>query len=284
MTSVVALDPSGRVLHANRAAEALIGDGGTRLEGRPIWSTLPEPQRRRLQAACERAREESQTVEIETPWRREDRWYRLQVFPIGDNLSVHIRDVTADRRRKDELELRERALREACRAVTDREADPRQRVKRLLTDARGVVGTEFATLSYVDTDEEAYHFDAVGERNETALPEGEAIDLDELPICAKVAREDTALVLRDVEDEAPDLADPAWGITAYVGAPVHVGGDVYGTFCFYSTERRSEAFTDWEVTYVELLSDLAAAELERMAAGSRPIDPPIVSGSSANGA
>lgn len=279
---VVALDGSGTILHANDAARTLLGTQAASLEDETLWRLVPEPERDRLRQACQEALGDDETVELEIPFRRGDRWYRLQVFPIEGNLSVHLQDVTEDRRETTELQLRERSLREACEIVTDTEADPRGRIGRLLSTIRGTLGTEFATLSYVDPDEGVYHFDAVGANDEKVLPEGETVPLDELPICSRVARKEETLVLKDVEDEAPGLVDETWGISAYVGSPVHVGGDVYGTFCFYSTERRTEAFTDWEVTYVELFSDFASAELDRMVTDAVTIDPPIVSDPSVN--
>lgn len=277
---VLALDGSGNILHANEAARTLLSTDSASLGSATRWRWLPDPERGRLQQACREALEGDKTVEFEIPLRREDRWYRLVVFPIEGNLSVHFQDVTDERRATTELQLRERSLQEACEIVTDMEADPRERIKRLLSTLRGTLGSEFATLSYIDTDEGSYHFDAVGADNEQALPEGETVPLEELPICSRVAQKEQTLVLNDVEEEAPGLVDETWGISAYLGSPVRVGGEVYGTFCFYSTERRKEAFTDWEVTYLELFSDFAAAELDRLVTDAVTVDSPILSGPS----
>ena len=53
------------------------------------------------------------------------------------------------------------------------------------------------------------------------------------------------------------------GIERYVGTPVVVQEDVYGTFCFYDREPRSEPFSTWQVTLVELMGNWVSYERER---------------------
>jgi light-regulated signal transduction histidine kinase (bacteriophytochrome) len=56
-------------------------------------------------------------------------------------------------------------------------------------------------------------------------------------------------------------------ISEGTGSGVSPGTDsaaeVYGAFCFYDMEAKSEAFTEWEVTFVELLGRWVGSELER---------------------
>jgi signal transduction histidine kinase len=80
------------------------------------------------------------------------------------------------------------------------------------------------------------------------------------------------LVIEDVSSDA-DLAERAgytdWGISCYLGAPVTVDGDVYGTFCFYEEEPREEPFSDWQVTLVDLMAQWVSYELERQRTNER---------------
>jgi GAF domain-containing protein len=72
--------------------------------------------------------------------------------------------------------------------------------------------------------------------------------------CSEVVRTEQTLAIRDVEEQAPDLLGSS-GIETYIGAPVEVDGETFGTFCFFSSEAGPEGFDDWEVTYVDLFSD-----------------------------
>lgn len=158
-------------------------------------------------------------------------------------------------------EERERALHDAHEIMVDPDLTFDGRVNALLEVVRESVGTEYATLSYVSDDE--YVFEAVTTPADADLQAGHTVPLEELPNCKHVIETERTLVIRDVEAEAPELADPTWGIASYLGAPVTVDGDACGTFCFYSTEPRTEAFPDWAVQFVEFLSDWTSREIER---------------------
>ena len=70
----------------------------------------------------------------------------------------------------------------------------------------------------------------------------------------------------------PDAAEAGWtddpayerfGLDAYVGTTVRVGGEAYGTLCFASETPRGEPYTDAERTFLDLMSKWVEYELER---------------------
>lgn len=156
---------------------------------------------------------------------------------------------------------RENALNRAFDIVADTDRSFDERVESLLEVGRIAVGTDYATLSYVNNDK--YVFEAVDVPTNVDLQAGTMVPLGELPNCQTVAETEQALVLEDVEAEAPELADPTWGISSYIGVPVCVDGEVYGTFCFYGLDERAEGFSEWDLTFVELLGDWVSGELEQ---------------------
>jgi signal transduction histidine kinase len=98
------------------------------------------------------------------------------------------------------------------------------------------------------------------------LAAGDTVDLSATN-CERVVLTEETLVLANVAEEAPDLADRAgnrgWGISCYLGTPVVVDDEVCGTFCFYDTDARTEPFSDWEVTLVDLMGRWVSVALER---------------------
>ena len=116
-----------------------------------------------------------------------------------------------------------------------------------------------ATLSYVA--DGTYVFESVDVAADVDIRVGEAVSLADT-VCKRVVESEQAVVLRDVEADAPELADSALGVAAYLGVPVLVDGSVYGTFCFYDEEPRAEAFSEWELAFVELLGNWVSSELE----------------------
>ena len=52
---------------------------------------------------------------------------------------------------------------------------------------------------------------------------------------------------------------------------------MYGTFCFYDREPRTEAFDEWQVTLVELMAEWVSAQLERQVVEeTEPVDLAVV--------
>ncbi|MBC7191185.1 PAS domain-containing protein [Marinobacter sp.] len=59
-----------------------------------------------------------------------------------------------------------------------------------------------------------------------------------------------------------------FGLEAYIAAPIHVGGKLFGTLNFSALQPRRNAFTDTEVTFVTLLARWIANAIERQVTSS----------------
>lgn len=159
-----------------------------------------------------------------------------------------------------ETDHQEGALKRVTDVIAARERPFERRLDGLLEDVRKTLGVESATLSYVD--DSSYVFEAVDTTTNAEFQAGKIIPLADTA-CQRVVQTEQSLVVKNLEDEAPELANPASGITSYIGVPVFVDGEVYGTFCFYDTEERDEEFSEWDLAFVELLSNWVSTELEQ---------------------
>jgi putative methionine-R-sulfoxide reductase with GAF domain len=155
---------------------------------------------------------------------------------------------------------RKAAMAEAADVVAARDRSFEERLDGLLEIVRETLGLEAATLSYVNDD--AYVFEAVDSTPGVELQAGRVIRLADT-VCQRVVETEESLVLQDIHIDAPELADTGADIAFYMGVPVFVDGEVYGTFCFYDSEPRDEELSEWERTFVELLSRFVSSELER---------------------
>lgn len=190
-------------------------------------------------------------------------WVEVSAYPSDTGLTVCFRDITERRRRRDQLETREAALREMYDAIADPDESFEERVETLLRIGQRVLGTAHGTLPRVRGDE--YVFEVVQAPDDTIQP-GDVVDLSATH-CERVVLTEETLVLRNIAVDAPELTDRKsftdWGTSCYLGTPVIVDDDVYGTFCFYDTEPRRETFSDWEVTLVDLMGRWVSVALER---------------------
>ncbi|NUB92740.1 PAS domain-containing protein [Haloterrigena sp. SYSU A121-1] len=160
----------------------------------------------------------------------------------------------------DELERRNRFLQQVSEIISDTDQPFLEQIDSLLETGRDAVGAEFAAFSFVDDD--ACVFEAIDVPNGADIQRGDSVPLPEVPKSKRVVETEQTLVLGDVEAQAPELADPR-GIACYLGAPIFDADEVYGTFCLCGTEARSDGFSDWEVTFIELLSNWVSTQLQQ---------------------
>ena len=280
--AVVAVDDGWCVQYANERGWAFLqgaGDAGeeagggaehgngTGDEGRGVclWEALPEAAGTGFRAACLDAMSEQRPASFRGYYPPGERWLDVRAYPSETGVSVYIRDETTERRREEQIVERQRTIREIYEAISDADTPFERTVEHLIDVGRRVVGTEYGSLSRVEGDE--YIFDVVrgGDGNGVASP-GDVVELGATN-CERTVRNRRSVVLADIAEDAPELTDRAgyaeWGVSCYIGTPVIVEDSVYGTFCFYDTERREEPFSEWEVAVVDLMGKWIGYELRR---------------------
>jgi signal transduction histidine kinase len=145
--------------------------------------------------------------------------------------------------------------------VADRERSFDEQVDALLALGRDVLGTTYGTLSSVEDGE--YVVEAI-------RPPDDVVQAGDTPplsstICERMVTDEERLVIDDVAAEGSDLAErpgvERLDVQCYLGAPVFVEDEVFGTFCFYGNDRDRE-FSDWDVTLVDLMARWVSYELE----------------------
>ncbi|WP_380677787.1 PAS domain-containing sensor histidine kinase [Salinigranum sp. GCM10025319] len=267
---VFTTDERGTLVTWNDAVRGATGLDDGELRKTTLSELFERVDGEALDSAFEAAREtghervEATLVTAEgTPSPYEVRFDRLDDGPTDAAVVGVGREITARRAREAELTKRESVLREVYEIMADRDQPFTEQVDRLLALGQDVLGTGYGTLSSVAGDE--YVFEVVRAPDDS-LEAGETIPLSATNCERTVATEQT-LVLADIARDAPDLAERTgfteWGISCYLGAPVYVDEEVYGTFCFYDETPRAEPFSEWEVTLVDLMSRWVSAELER---------------------
>lgn len=268
LISLAILDESGRILVTNQAWHEFASENDIQMQPDTLdvnyFEIVDGVDDEHAQQAADGLWSvlsgEKAVFELEYPCHSPstDRWFLLRAAPFAVDGSkyVSLAHINITERKQ-----REQALRNAYDICTDSDRTFSQKIDALLELGRETLDTDFGTLSHVHGEE--YVFEAVKTPPEVDLEDGETVLIDTLPNCKHVFESREPLAIRDVKSEAPELADPEWGISNYIGAPVVVGEDVYGTFCFYGMEPRDAAFTQWDMTFVQLLSDWVSYELEQ---------------------
>ena len=265
------IDPETRAVSWSDHLFELLGwedDGEPPLEG--ALDVYTEADRPRVATAVEDAIAAGESFTVEARFRRPDgevRWAEVRGEPRvegGDVATLRgaVHDIT-DRKR------RERALHRMYDITSDPNDPFEEKVQALLELGRRELDTEYGTLSKIRGGE--YVFEYV-DTDDDSIRSGDVVPVSATN-CELVASSEETVVIGDVERDLPGETDrigfAEWGVSCYIGAPVFLGDDVYGTFCFYDTEPRPGRFSEWEETLVDLMSNWVSGELQRRRANER---------------
>ena len=253
--AVIEVDDAWRITFLDTHAETVLDVDADELVDRDFWAAFPGVEGTEFEPVYREAMRTRSAGHVEGYYGRIDGWLEVYVYPdFAGGLSFYFRDVTQRKTREQELERRQRTLRAVYEIIADRDQPFREQVSSLLELGREELGTDFGSLSRIEGDD--YVFEIVDAADDSIRP-GDVVPVSATN-CEVAAEEERTLVLGDIEHDAPELTDRAgytdWGISCYVGAPVFVDDEVYGTFCFYDTEPRADQFLTWEVTLVDLMS------------------------------
>ncbi len=162
----------------------------------------------------------------------------------------------------EELALHVSALQHFQRLSTDVSIPLEQRIAQILEFGLAHFGLSLGCVSRIsDGQYIVEHSVGVGENPRRP---GDRFDVDST-YCRHTLAAGHAWARHDFANSefADDVCFRTFGRGAYIGAPVQVDGQVYGTVNFTSVEPRSRPFTDGDVALVELTARWLGMELER---------------------
>ena len=238
------------------------------VEGVHLWEAVPDALDTTFEEVYRRVMASRDPETFRAYFPPLSAWFDVRAYPAEEGLVVYFHDITERERQREALEDRNRVLREMHDVVADRERPFDEQVEALVALGRRELGVEYGALSDV----------ADGTRTvETAVYAGDAGD-DEEPslartVCRAVVESERTVVAGAPTTDggspgAVDGLEPGDG--AYLGSPIFGReGDVAATICFVGGTHRERAFTDWEVTLVDLLGRWIGYGLERERANER---------------
>ncbi|WP_135806532.1 PAS domain-containing protein [Halorussus marinus] len=279
--AVLVLDDEGVVQFTNAAAERLVtGEQSTQLEGRAlevvVGDRLAESDAERFSAAVESTLNEIESdggvtglydsdlkLDLEVGGR--DRSFDVRFTPFRSRETKRVlvvaRDVTEQREANRRLERERDSLRELQSVMAESDVAAETRLRRLLEVGCRTLDLEIGIVSHVRGDD--YAVRAV-HAPDAEIEAGDRFDL-ESTYCEEVVGTDAVCSFADAVADGKET-HPAYRefeLASYIGAPLVVDGERYGTVNFSSPTVRDAEFGRLERTFVELLSELVSAEISR---------------------
>lgn len=143
----------------------------------------------------------------------------------------------------------------------DRSLSLEEKIDRAITIGRDRLGLAYGVLSYTAAGEYEV-VDSTIESGEYAA--GTVYELEET-WCRHVVDNREIVVVADADASryADDIARASTGLQCYIGAPILVDGETYGTLCYSDETPRSRDFDENERQFVQLLTQWIGYEIER---------------------
>lgn len=225
--AMVIADDDGKYIEVNQSACEMFGLEKEELLGRSIEDFVPEDYD--FEAAWRKFEDTSTdrgtlTLVLDDGEEWVVEYAATANIVSGEHLSV-LRGVT-------DQANRESVLREMHNIISNRDQPFEEQVGALLELGRQELGVVYVTLSQIQGED--YIFKIV-DADDDSIQAGDVVPVSATN-CEIAASTEETLVLGDVQRDAPDETDRAgyteWGIACYLGAPVFLNDDVYGTFLF----------------------------------------------------
>ncbi|WP_181685236.1 PAS domain S-box protein [Halorhabdus salina] len=223
-----------------------------------VTAVFHPEDRERVKTAFDRAREYGLGFDYRVRIDRDDdqRWVRIVGEPLTDTGAVTavrgaVRDITAEYRHRQHLEANDRALLDLQDVLTDADRSFDEKIEAIIEIGRERVGLSVGYLTAIE-DGVVELSTLTGESDQ--LSAGQQLPLEDT-FCETVVEREDVFSIYDAPGQGFD-DEPAYqqfGISAYVGAPLFVDGDLQGTICFVAQDARDEPFSTLELTFVRNL-------------------------------
>lgn len=136
-----------------------------------------------------------------------------------------------------------------------------EKIERAITVGRDRLGVDYGVLSYTGRGD----YEVVGSTVQSGDYTTGSVHELETTWCRHVVDNEAVLTISDAGSSSyeDDIARDVTGLQCYIGAPITVDGEVYGTLCFSGDEPREVSFDDDEQRFLELLTRWIGHEIER---------------------
>jgi PAS domain S-box-containing protein len=275
LDSIITMDAEGRVIEVNRATETTFGYRAAEMVGHELAELIIPPELREAhrQGVARYVRGGRGTIvghPVELPAMRADgRTFPVEIaitqptLPGPPQFAGYVRDVT--RRQHDEQALRsladeQAALRRVATAVaSDVDQEP---LFAIVTEEVGhILGAQSANMVRYEPDGGATVVGAWSTGDVVAVPLGMRVALDGQTVAARVLRSGRPERLDSYEGLTGSTAEllRSLGLRSAVGAPIHLGGRLWGAVLISTTEEHS--FPDGAERRIADFSELVSVAL-----------------------
>ncbi len=268
--AIIGKSIDGRILSWNASAERLYGYAAEEVIGRSFRVLVPPDRSDEVQRILERMQQGQRIDHYETVRVRKD-GVRIDVSlaesPIIDaagqivGISTIARDITSRRQMEEALRESETSIRTLYNIVAAQHLSFDGKIQEILRMGRQRFDLEIGLLSRV-RDEEYEVIEA--QSPDDTITKGSIFELG-VTYCREAIRRNGPVRFERATGsewfEHPCYT--TFGLEAYLGTPVVVAGETYGTLAFFNRTPRAYAFDRRDEEFLRLMAQWVGGEIER---------------------
>lgn len=274
--ALVVTDTDRRITDFNPAAERLFGYDASEVIGeksRQLYADSVDYQREGEKRFNERTLQGDETYIVEYE-RADGTTFDGETLgtPIGSDgeafaFLASIRDISRRVQYEQEIEAHNNTLRSVHEITTDEERSFDEQIEQLLELGRHQLGLDGGLLASIEAD--VYTVDHAVGRDET-VQSGDQFELRESD--SPLIPDGTDPLARADASDTESVEHPVYDqreLRSFIGVPVVVDGERYGTLHFSGSQPREQAFTESEQTLVRVLAQWVGKELGQQQSRTR---------------
>ena len=180
-----------------------------------------------------------------------------------------VQDITRIRQTEERLHANEAVIRELKEIATSGEQPLETRIRRALQLGCERFGLEFGLLNRYDAKTSQVHIEFAVTPSDMAIEPGMSLPINTSP-CQLIIKTREPQCIMDLRvspwGETPGVANLE--LASYIGAPVYLDDELYGTLCFHSRQPLPCEPTNADMHLLQLMTAFVGKELERARAAS----------------
>ncbi|HIK27865.1 MAG: response regulator [Oscillatoriaceae bacterium SKW80] len=266
----------GIFLYASPACRTLLGYEPEELIGRSCFEFFHPKDIKSIHKTLKALQQSTSTYTLSYRIRRQDGdyiWFESTYRSIRDTKTGTVqeivtvsRDITERKQTEQELRESESYIRALYKVTSTRKLSFEKRLSGLLAMGRRRFGMEYGILSRIEGDR--YQIIAAQSSNKSpqsfTFTEGEVFNLQDT-FCRETVRHGKPLYFESVmvSPFSPHPPDSPFQQDAYIGMPVIVSGQIFGTLSFFSPSPLNRPFRAVDKELLKLMAQWIGRELER---------------------